>query len=113
MLQVLDNLVSNAIKYSPKGDRVVVRAAETEGGVRFEVEDRGDGIPEALRERIFGRFIQADSSDRREKGGTGLGLYIAKSLVELHGGDIGFGDRPGGGTIFWFELPKKVPYRKA
>lgn len=113
VLQVLDNLVSNAIKYSPKGDRVVVRAAETEGGVRFEVEDRGDGIPEALRERIFGRFIQADSSDRREKGGTGLGLYIANSLVELHGGDIGFGDRPGGGTIFWFELPKKVPYRKA
>lgn len=105
VLQILDNLVSNAIKYSPKGDRVVVRATRVDDRVRFEVEDHGEGIPDELRPRIFGRFIQADSSDRREKGGTGLGLYIAKRLVELHHGEMGFEDGPDGGTLFWFELP--------
>jgi signal transduction histidine kinase len=71
------------------------------------VHDRGPGIPEAFRGRIFGRFAQADSTASREKGGTGLGLAICKRLIEMMQGKIGFDDRPGGGTTFWFELPRK------
>jgi CheY-like chemotaxis protein len=69
------------------------------------VGDRGPGIPEAFRGRIFGRFAQAHSADARIKGGSGLGLAISKRLVELMQGDIGFEDREGGGTTFFFELP--------
>ena len=76
-----------------------------EGNVRVEVGDRGPGIPEAFRPRIFGRFAQADLADSRIKGGTGLGLAISKRLIELMQGRIGFEDRPGGGTTFFFELP--------
>ena len=67
---------------------------------------KASGIPEAFRPRIFGRFNQADSTTSRQKGGTGLGLAICKRLIELMQGKIAFEDRPGGGTIFWFELPR-------
>jgi ActR/RegA family two-component response regulator len=73
--------------------------------VRIVVGDRGPGIPEAFRGKIFGRFAQADSSDSRIKGGTGLGLAICKRLIEMMQGRVGFADREGGGTEFWFELP--------
>ena len=73
--------------------------------VVISVGDRGNGIPEDFRNRIFGRFAQADSADTRAKGGTGLGLAICKRLIEMMDGTIGFSDRPGGGTSFWFELP--------
>jgi signal transduction histidine kinase len=74
--------------------------------VRVGVQDRGPGIPEAFRGRIFARFAQADSTASRQKGGTGLGLAICKRLIEMMQGRIGFDDRPGGGTTFWFELPR-------
>jgi signal transduction histidine kinase len=74
--------------------------------IRVAVQDRGPGIPEDFRDRIFGRFAQADSTASRQKGGTGLGLAICKRLVELMQGHIGFDDRDGGGTSFWFELPR-------
>jgi signal transduction histidine kinase len=74
--------------------------------VRIGVHDHGPGIPENFRARIFGRFAQADSSATRQKGGTGLGLAICKRLIELMDGRIGFADRDGGGTVFFFELPK-------
>jgi signal transduction histidine kinase/DNA-binding response OmpR family regulator/HAMP domain-containing protein len=104
-VQVVNNLVSNAVKYSPKGGQVEVGARRQADGVRIFVSDHGDGIPEAFRDRLFGRFTQADSSDRRAKGGTGLGLSIAKAIVERFGGQIGFETAEGQGTTFHFDLP--------
>jgi PAS domain S-box-containing protein len=106
LLQVMTNLLSNAAKFSPEGAVVDISTEDTDGAVRVAVHDRGSGIPEAFRGRIFGRFTQADSTATRQKGGTGLGLAICKRLVEVMHGRIGFDDRPGGGTTFWFELPR-------
>ncbi|HET7297284.1 MAG TPA: ATP-binding protein [Burkholderiales bacterium] len=106
LLQVMTNLLSNAAKFSPEGGVVEISTADVGPSVRVSVHDRGSGIPEAFRARIFGRFTQADSTATRQKGGTGLGLAICKRLVELMHGRIGFDDRSGGGTTFWFELPR-------
>ncbi|QYU70568.1 CHASE3 domain-containing protein [Leptolyngbya sp. 15MV] len=103
--QLLTNLVSNAIKHSPRGETVDVVATVSDSRVAIAVMDRGPGIPEDFRDRIFGKFAMADSSDSRTKGGTGLGLSIAREIARKHGGRIGFEDRPGGGTIFRAELP--------
>jgi signal transduction histidine kinase/DNA-binding response OmpR family regulator len=104
-IQVVNNLVSNAVKYSPDGGQVEVGAEATETGVRIFISDHGDGIPEEFRGRLFARFTQADSSDRRAKGGTGLGLSIAKAIIERFGGRIGFETASGQGTTFHFDLP--------
>jgi len=106
LLQVMTNLLSNAAKFSPEGEVVEITTEETAGQLRVSVHDKGPGIPEAFRARIFGRFNQADSTATRQKGGTGLGLAICKRLIELMQGHIGFHDREGGGTTFWFELPR-------
>lgn len=105
--QVLSNLLSNAAKYSPTGGRVDVALRLVPGGARVEVSDRGSGISEEFRERVFGKFAQADSSTTRRKGGTGLGLAISKAIVEGLGGTIGFCAREGGGTTFHFEIPTR------
>jgi signal transduction histidine kinase len=77
--------------------------------MRVEVRDRGPGIPEEFRKRIFQKFSQADSSDTRQKGGTGLGLNISRAIVERLGGSIGFDtSQTGEGTVFYFELPEWV-----
>jgi PAS domain S-box-containing protein len=105
LIQVLTNLVSNAVKFSPENCSVVVRVASTgHERVRFSVSDSGPGIPEFAREKLFTAFHQVDSSDSRAKGGTGLGLAISKAIVEQHGGDIGFDTTDSGGSTFWFEL---------
>jgi signal transduction histidine kinase len=106
LLQVMTNLLSNAAKFSPEGGAVEITAEDKSGQVRIGVHDRGSGIPENFRSRMFGRFTQADSATTRQKGGTGLGLAICKRLVEMNHGRIGFEDRNGGGTTFWFELPR-------
>ena len=105
LMQVMTNLLSNAAKFSPPNSAVDVSVSRPGDTVRVEVSDRGPGIPEAFRSKIFGRFAQADSADSRIKGGTGLGLAISTRLIELMQGRIGFEDRPGGGTTFFFELP--------
>jgi len=106
LLQIMTNLLSNAAKFSPEGAAVDIDMQANGAMIRVAVQDCGPGIPEAFRSRIFGRFAQADSTASRVKGGTGLGLAICKRLVELMQGHIGFDDRDGGGTSFWFELPR-------
>jgi PAS domain S-box-containing protein len=105
LMQVVTNLLSNAAKFSPPNGSVDVTLTRRDSRVRVGVGDRGPGIPAAFRGRIFGRFAQAHSADARIKGGSGLGLAISKRLVEMMQGEIGFEDRPGGGTTFYFELP--------
>jgi signal transduction histidine kinase len=106
LLQVMTNLLQNAAKFSPEGAVVEISTEDADAAVRVAVHDRGVGIPEAFRARVFGRFAQADSTATRQKGGAGLGLAICKRLIELMQGRIGFDERPGGGTTFWFELPR-------
>lgn len=106
MIQVLTNLLSNAVKFTPPGGAVEVRVSCLAQSVRVEVVDCGPGIPEEFRSRIFQKFSQADSSDTRQKGGTGLGLNISKALIEKMGGSIGFSSAVGTGTTFFFELPE-------
>ncbi len=104
--QVLSNLLSNAAKFSPAGEAIELWAETVETGqVRVSVRDKGPGIAESFRERIFSKFAQADSSDTRQQGGTGLGLAISKELIEHMHGRIGFDSIPGAGACFWFELP--------
>jgi signal transduction histidine kinase len=106
VIQVLTNLLSNAAKFSPPGERVGVSAAASgDSWWRVAVTDRGPGIPESFRGRVFQRFAQADSSTTRPRGGTGLGLSICKAIVERMGGRIGFETEPGRGTTFYFDLP--------
>jgi signal transduction histidine kinase len=103
--QVLANLVSNAIKFAPRDSRVTLTAAAAPPGqVRLEVIDRGPGIPEEFRDRIFQRFAQADMNTRRTKGGSGLGLSIAKQMTESMAGTIGYDSAPGR-TCFHLTLP--------
>jgi PAS domain S-box-containing protein len=103
--QVLANLVENAIKYSPDGGRVDVRLEAGARGVRFSVEDRGLGIPDAEKERIFEKFYRLDPHLTRGVGGTGLGLYICRELVRQMDGRIWLDSTEGLGSTFSFELP--------
>ncbi len=109
LVQVLTNLASNAVKFSPAGSAVELSVVPAEATVSVLVRDHGPGIPEEFAERIFGRFQQAGGADSRRSGGTGLGLNIAKAIVELHEGRIGFEPAAGGGTTFWITLPIVAP----
>jgi PAS domain S-box-containing protein len=105
--QVVTNLISNAVKFSPPGGAVEVGITRVLGErVRVEIRDHGPGIPEEFQSRIFQKFSQADSSDQRQKGGTGLGLNISMAIIERMGGTIGFSTAPGEGATFHFELPE-------
>jgi signal transduction histidine kinase len=104
IVQVLTNLLSNALKFSPRGGTVDLRAFATGALVRFEVRDHGPGIPEEFRAKLFTRFAQSDRA-RREQEGTGLGLAICRALVLSHGGEIGVASEPGKGATFHFTLP--------
>ena len=105
LAQMLQQLVDNAIKFSPRGTTVTLALSEHASGARLSVRDQGAGIPDAFQARVFQRFAQADGADTRQKGGTGLGLSITKSLVEEHGGQISFETAPGVGTTFRVDLP--------
>jgi len=104
VVQTLTNLISNAVKFSPPGTGVAVRAERQGDDVLFSVADRGRGIPAENLDAIFERFQQVDSSDSREKGGTGLGLAICRSIVNQHGGRIWAESELGQGSTFHFTL---------
>ena len=104
-IQVLTNLISNAVKFSPAGEAVELNLLRTGDSLRLEVADHGPGVPEEFRGRIFQKFSQADSSDSRQKGGTGLGLSISRSIIEKMGGKIGFSTVVDAGSVFFIELP--------
>jgi signal transduction histidine kinase len=107
--RVLLNLLENAIKYSPEGGPVVLRIASGENGrLRLAVRDEGLGIPYAEQERIFEKFYRADPQLARGVGGTGLGLYICRELVQRMGGDIALESEPGKGSTFTVELPVRA-----
>jgi signal transduction histidine kinase len=111
--QVLWNLLHNAIKFTPAGGRVDVRVGKRDGHVSIVVQDTGHGITREFLPHVFERFRQQDSSTTREAPGLGLGLSIAKHLVELHGGTIrGLSDGEGTGATFIVELPA-APERQA
>ena len=105
LLQVMANLLSNAAKFSGSGTQVEVRVLTHAQRARVEVSDQGPGILPELRERLFTKFSQGDSSDSRPSGGTGLGLAISKALIDQMGGTIDYDSTPGQGTTFYFELP--------
>ena len=103
--QVLFNLVDNAVRFTPEGGAVRIEAERHDGSVEVSVADTGVGIPEAALPRLFERFYRVDSSRARGDGGTGIGLAIARSVVEAHGGTIRAESEPGHGSTFTFDLP--------
>ncbi|MBM3785009.1 MAG: response regulator [Acidobacteria bacterium] len=105
LLQVLTNLIGNAIKFTNEGEIRITVTASSPGRIRFSVTDSGVGIDPSQLDRIFDSFTQADSSTTRRFGGTGLGLAIANQLVELMGGKTGVESQPGRGSSFSFTLP--------
>jgi hypothetical protein len=106
--RVIINLVSNALKFTPPGGRVGITVAEAPEQVRLSVSDTGIGIPEAELPHIFDRFFRSSRSQQKRRPGSGLGLTIAKSIVEQHGGSIEAGANPTGGTTFSVTLPRLV-----
>ena len=109
VLQVIMNILSNAIKYTPDGGRIVMSAGFDPDRVWLEVTDNGIGIPPEDRERIFERFYRVDKARSRESGGTGLGLSIAKEIIRQHEGKLLLEDRPGPGTTLRMELKREGP----
>jgi PAS domain S-box-containing protein len=105
MTQVIINLLSNAVKFSPRGEEVVVRVENKVTRARLLVRDRGPGVPEEFKSRIFEKFVQVDASDARQKGGTGLGLSIVRQIMLRLGGEVGLEPAAGGGSMFHVELP--------
>jgi two-component system NtrC family sensor kinase len=105
MKQVVTNLVNNAIKYTPKGGRISIEAAQDDEHVVVRVSDNGIGIPPSKQPRIFDRFYRVESEETADIKGTGLGLAIVKAVVEKHKGRVWVDSTPGEGSVFTFVLP--------
>lgn len=105
ILQILANLIGNALKFTPEGGKVVLRAEQNEKDIIFSVCDTGPGIPEAKKVQIFEKYAQLRTADRR---GLGLGLHISKMLVEAHGGNLWVETTLGHGSTFFFSIPLEV-----
>ena len=107
---VFGNLLGNALRYTPSGGEVTIRAIPADGGVRFEVSDTGPGIAPEHQERVFERFFRVPGTVAE---GAGLGLFITKEIVQAHGGEIGVTSQLGEGSTFWFCLPSAARPREA
>jgi PAS domain S-box-containing protein len=104
--QVLHNLISNAIKYSPNAEKIDLYVCVKNGHIVIQIQDYGLGIPEEAKDKLFSKFYRVDNSDRRKIGGTGLGLAIVKEIIEAHQGTICFSSELGEGSTFTLELPE-------
>ena len=105
LIQVMNNLLSNAAKFSTRGGQVEISAVRRGHKIRISVTDNGQGIPQSFQKKVFEKFAQADASDTRAISGTGLGLSISRAIIEQHGGRIDFISRVNLGTTFFFDLP--------
>ena len=105
--QVFGNLINNAIKYSKKGGQVKISCEHKDKKIIFRIQDDGIGIPKEQQDRIFSKFFRAENVTHSDTDGTGLGLYIAKAIVEAHNGEIWFESKKDKGTSFFFSLPSK------
>jgi signal transduction histidine kinase len=105
LVQVAINLISNALKFSKSGTSITIETESSNGFVEFRITDQGRGVPKELQSKIFERYKQTEKADATEKGGSGLGLYICKMIIEAHNGQIGVRSEPGQGSTFWFRVP--------
>lgn len=105
LMQVLANLISNAVKYSPSRGKIDMQVSRTQQRIRVSITDRGEGIPEAFRAHIFEKFAQANWTATNPRGGSGLGLNISRAIIDHHGGELAFQTELGVGSTFYFELP--------
>jgi len=104
---VVENLLDNAIRYTKKQGKIEIKINKTKDGAYFEIKDRGVGIPKEDQKFIFQKFFRSENALRRQTQGSGLGLYIAKSITEKSKGKIGFQSEENQGSTFWFTLPIK------
>lgn len=111
IIQVLDNIMNNAIKYSPDGGEIICRLLETHSNVVFSISDNGLGIPKKDINKVFERFYRVDKARAREQGGTGLGLAISKEVIKAHNGSIWVESKEGQGSTFYISLPYE-PYEE-
>ncbi len=102
---VVQNLLTNAILYTNPGGEVIVSLGSNNDGIGFKVSDTGIGIPKTQQKRVFSKFFRGSNAMKMDTGGTGLGLYISKNIIEAHNGKIWFESKEGKGTIFYFTLP--------
>lgn len=109
MMQVIDNIMNNAIKYSPDGGTITVRLMETHNNIALSIQDQGLGIPKKDLQKVFDRFYRVDKARARKQGGTGLGLAISKEVIKAHGGSIWAESTEGRGSTFFITLPYE-PY---
>ncbi|MEK7146443.1 MAG: ATP-binding protein, partial [Patescibacteria group bacterium] len=103
--QVLSNLITNAVKYTPEEGRLSVKLNADEKNIRFEIQDSGIGIPKHEQDKVFEKFFRAENTSALEATGTGLGLYLVKLLIHEFKGELNFESEEGNGTTFWFTLP--------
>jgi PAS domain S-box-containing protein len=105
IVQVLVNLLFNAIKYSPDQTKITLGVAVSQEWVRITVADRGPGVPPGIKDKVFYQFVHYDMENAKSRHGVGLGLSVVKAIIEAHNGQVGVDNHPGGGAIFWFTLP--------
>ncbi len=108
----LQNLITNAVEYTPEGGTVSCVVSEVGSGLQVDVSDTGCGIPHNAKEKIFTKFFRADNARTVKAEGNGLGLYITKSMIEALGGKISFTSKENKGTIFTILLPTKLPVKE-